>query len=110
GIGLAALGLYGPVTVHPDHDGFLYLLGPWLFPSIVAILYSFVPFRPYRGVFWNLSMQEVDMNDPVALRLVDLYKSDEARRQLWHESLKISGVLFAILGTAAFLLRDSLNW
>jgi len=110
GIGLAAAGLYGPITVNPDHNGVLYLLGPWIAPTVVALLYTFVPFRPYRGVFWAKNMHEVDEHDPVVMRLVELYKSDEARRHVWHESLKISGILFAILGTAAFLLRDSLNW
>ena len=110
GTGLAAFGLYGPVTIHPDHNGFLYLLGPWIFPTAVAILYTFVPFRPYRGVVWERNMHEVDTNDPAVMRLMELYKSDEARRHLWHETLKLSGILFAILGTAAFLLRDSLNW
>ena len=110
GIGMAAIGLYGPITVHADHNGYLYLLGPWIFPTIVAILHTLVPFRPYRGFYWGKNMREVDQHDPVVMRLVELYKSDEARRLVWHESLKISGILFAILGTAAFLLRDSLNW
>jgi len=44
------------------------------------------------------------------MRLVELYKSREARRHLWNQALKLSGVLFAILGTAAIILRDSLNW
>ena len=49
-------------------------------------------------------------NDPVVTRLSEQLNSKEARRHLWRESLKISTMLFAILGTAAFLLRDSLNW
>src|ERR1700722_4912102 len=110
GIVLAVLGLYGPVTVHPDHNGFLYLLGPWVCPSVVALIWSSVPKKPYRGVFYNQTMHDVDSNDPAVMHLVELYKSEEVRRHLWFESLKLSGILFAILGSAAFLLRDSLNW
>ena len=41
---------------------------------------------------------------------MELYKSEEARRHLCRESLELSGILFVILGTAAFFLRHSLNW
>jgi hypothetical protein len=44
------------------------------------------------------------------MRLVALFNSDEIRRHLWLESLKLSSVLFVILGTAAIFLRDSLYW
>jgi hypothetical protein len=110
GVGISAWMLYGPATVHPDHNGFLYLLAPWIIPSVVAIFYMLIPFRPYRGVVWERNMQEADTNDPAVVRLAELYKSGEARRHLLHENLKLSGILFAILGTAAILLRDSLNW
>jgi hypothetical protein len=43
------------------------------------------------------------------MRLAELFNSDEARRHLWHEALKLSTILSAILGTAALLLRNSLN-
>ena len=110
GWGLATFGLYGPITVHPDHNGILYLVAPWIIPSIVPILYTVIPFRPYRGVVYAKNMHEVDMSDPAAVRLVQLYRSDEAKAHLWHETLELSGILFLILGIAAILLRDSLNW
>jgi len=44
------------------------------------------------------------------MRLVELYKSHAARRHLWSQALKVSAILFAILGTAAIELRKSLNW
>jgi hypothetical protein len=44
------------------------------------------------------------------MRLAEIFNSSEARRHLWHESLKISTILFAVLAPAAFLLGDSLNW
>lgn len=109
GILLAAWLLYGPITVHPDHNGFLYLLAPWIFPTVLTLFWSSVPHRPYRGQIYG-GMRDVDTSDPAVMRLVELYKSKEARRHLWRESLELSGILFAILGTAAFLLRGSLNW
>lgn len=110
GIGLSAWFLYGPATVHPDHNGYMYLAGPWMFPSLWAIFYTFVHFRPYRGSPLVKTMDDVDTNDPCVMRLVELYKSDEATRRVWWESLKLSAILFGILGTAALLLRHSLNW
>ncbi len=53
----------------------------------------------------------VDTGDhPVVMRLAEVFNSDEARRHLWCETLKLSVILFAILGTSAFLLRNSLDW
>jgi len=110
GIGLAAFFLYGPIAANPDHNGFLYLLGPWICPGVAALIWSSVPHRPYRGVFYEKNTRDVDTGDPVVMRLVELYRSDEVRYHLWHETLKLSCILFLILGTAAFLLRNSLNW
>lgn len=44
------------------------------------------------------------------MRLVELYKSREARRHVWKQALTLSGILFAIVWTAAIMLRNSLNW
>ena len=106
---LALWSLYGPVARHPDHNGFLYLLAPWICPSIFSLFWSSIPHRPYRGQFYA-GLHDVDTSDPAVSRLVELYQSGEARRQLWRESLELSGTLFAILSTLAFFLRDSLNW
>jgi len=111
GLGLlfAAFGLCGPFVKHPDHNGFMCLLGPWICPTLVTLFWSSVPHRPYRGQIYT-GMHDVDASDPAVMRLVELYKSADARRHMWRESLVLSGTLFAILGSAAFLLRDSLNW
>jgi hypothetical protein len=115
-IGVAAFFLYGgPATIrNPDHNVFVYLLGPWVCPSLVALSWSALlaatPLRAFRG---SPFAEHSDVNadkDPAALRLNQLLNSDEARRHLWRETLRLSSILFAILGTAAFLLRDSLNW
>lgn len=106
---LAAFGLYGPVARHTDHNGFLYLLGPWVCPSIVTLFWSLVTHRPYRGQFYS-GLRDVDTTDPSVMRLVQLYKSSESKHHMWLGSLRLSGILFAILGSAALLLRHSLNW
>jgi hypothetical protein len=104
-MGFAALCLYGP-----EHNGFLLLLGPWLCPSIAAAFFTFLPPLPSRGFPTSSDWRGVDRGDPVVMRLVELYKSDAARRHLWSQSLKVSAILFAVLGTAAIVLRNSLNW
>jgi hypothetical protein len=108
-IGGMVLSLYGP-----DHNGFLYLFGPWLCPTLIALFLSALfarrRFRIYRGSPFAEHSYVDTGSDPVVMRLAALFNSDEIRRHLWHESLKLSGILFAILGTAAFLLRDSLDW
>lgn len=109
GIFLAGFGLLGPVAGRTDHNGFLYLLGPWVCPSVFTLLWSLLPHRPYRGQFYS-GMRDVDTNDAAVMRLVELYKSNEAKRQLWRESLRLSSILFAILGTAALWFRHSLTW
>jgi hypothetical protein len=109
GILWALWGLYGPVTKHPDHNGFLYLLAPWICPSVFALFWCSLPHRRYRGQFYA-GLHDVDASDPAVSRLVKLYRSEEARHHLWRESLALSGILFAFLAPLAFFLRDSLNW
>jgi len=73
GTGLEAYSLYGPVRVRPDHNGFLYLFGPWICPSIVAIYYTFFPWRPYRGIVFLERTGDIDVGDPVVMRLMELF-------------------------------------
>src|SRR2546426_12679235 len=63
GTGLAVFALYGPIVKRPDHNGFRYLLGPWLCPSIVAIYYMVLPFRPYRGTRFSGRPRDIDTSD-----------------------------------------------
>jgi hypothetical protein len=109
-IGLAVLSLYGPLQIYTDHNVFLYLLGPWVCFSVAALIWSSLPHRPYRGLFYQKSQRDIDTDDPAVMRLVELYKSDEIRHHLGNATLKLSGVVFAILGLAAYLLRNSLSW
>jgi hypothetical protein len=114
-IGLAAFFLFGgPVSItNADHSGFVYLLGPWVCPSLIALFFSALfaktHFKVYRGSPFS-EHSNVDTGDPAVMRLDMLFNSAEIRRHLWHESLKLSCILFAILGTAAILLRNSLYW
>lgn len=109
-VGIAAFCLYGPVPLNQDHNAFLYLLGPWLCPSVPAAFFTLLPPLPSRGTFLSGNWRSVDRVDPVVTRLVELYKSREARRHLWSQSLKVSAMLFGILGTAAIAQRSNLNW
>ena len=117
GIAAFLLSGYAPAwTGNADYNGFLYLLGPWVCPILVALFWSALwawrPFRIYRGSpFAEHHYVDTDNpSDPVVMHLQALCNSDEARRHLWREVLKLSSILFVIFGAAAFLLRDSLNW
>lgn len=112
-IAVSILLLYGSVGPGmSDHNGFVYLLGPWVFPTLIALLWLTVlaifPFRAYRGNPFAKHTYPAD--DPAVARLNALFNSAEARRHVWCESLRLSCILFAILGIAALLLRGSLNW
>jgi hypothetical protein len=107
-IGAMVLSLFGP----DDHNGFLFLLGPWVCPALFTCFWSaflaHTRSRVFRG--WPTTEHSFVDNDPVVTRLAELLNSHEARQHLWRESLKISTILFAVLAPAAFLLGDSLNW
>jgi hypothetical protein len=114
-IGIVAFLLYGPVgTGKSDHNGFAYLLGPWIFPTLIALLWSrllsWKRFRVYRGTPFAGHSYVDTGDDPAVMRLATLFNSNEARRHLWRETLKVSVILFAILGAATIVFRDSLNW
>jgi hypothetical protein len=108
-VGGMVLSLYGP-----EHNGLLFLLGPWVCPTAIALLWSALfsrrRFRIYRGNPFAAHNYVDTGDDPVVMRLADLFNSDEARRHLWHASLKVSSLVFAILAVAALLLHNSLNW
>jgi hypothetical protein len=110
GLGLAAFCLYGPIAGASDHNGFRYLVGPWICPSMIAAFHSFFPFRPYRGVIFVDRTRDIDTTDPVSMRLVSVYRSSRARLYVWRQSLKLSTILFVIMGLLALPVQHSLNW
>ncbi len=110
GLGLAAFCLYGPIAGASDHNGFRYLVGPWICFGVTAVFRSFFPFRPYRGILFVDRTHDIDTTDPASMRLVEVYRSIEARRYLWRQCLKLSAILFVIMGLLSLPVRDSLNW
>lgn len=115
GIGAFMLSGYAPEwTGNADYNGFLLLLGPWISPALIALLWSALfarkRFRIYQGSPFAKHRYVDTGDDPVAMRLAELVNSKEARHHLWRETLKMSAVLFAILGTTAIIQWSSLNW
>lgn len=110
GIGLAALSLFGPLDNRNDFTALRYPLGPCMCLAVPALVWTLHPFRPYRGSPWAGNRTDIGTNDPVAMRLVEIYRSRAAKRFLWRGALKLSCILFAILGLAAILLRKPLSW
>jgi hypothetical protein len=92
-----ALSLYGP----DDHNGFLYLLGPWVCPALFSGFWSALlarrRFRIYQGSPYSQYRFVDTGDDPVVMRLAEIFNSSEARWHLWQETLRISSILFAIL-------------
>jgi hypothetical protein len=99
GVGLGLLLLYGPITgINQDHNGLRYLLGPLIGPTVALSFLLLCPFNPYRGSAARLSgMENRDKWDPEARRLVELFRSNAARRFLVTSSMKISCVLYLFM-------------
>lgn len=97
-------------SVHANRDGFFYLLAPWLCPGMVAVFFTCVPFRPYRGLPTTGDYREVDPQDPVVMRLVALLKSSEARRRIWTHAALYSVILALASAVLAFVLRRSIRF
>lgn len=106
-IGAMVLCVYGP-----EHDGFLYLIGPWLFIYLFTLLWSIrlekQPVMILRGK--RSGKHPIAENDPAVERLAALYKSGEARRRIWRQALQLSVIVFLAVWAATFLTRDSINW
>lgn len=105
-VGVAAFGL----SVASSNNGLWIMAGACICPSAVAVFYMSFPLRPYRGNFYAKDMHDVDVSDPVVMRLVELLKSTEARRHLWSQAVKLSGILFVITWAEAIFFWGSVNW
>ena len=114
GVGLAVFMLYGPIAgPHaPDHNGLRYLIAPWICPWGAALWYYFAPFNPYGkgSVSRFAGMVDYDKRDSDAKRLVEVFRSAEARRALVRITLKISVILFVVMALITVAVRHSLNW
>lgn len=112
GVGLGLLLLYGPITgINQDHNGLRYLLGPLIGPTVALSFLLLCPFNPYRGSAARLSgMENRDKWDPEARRLVELFRSNAARRFLVTSSMKISCVLYLFMVPVIYVCWDSLKW
>src|SRR5947207_2040943 len=78
--GFVAFCLYGPVGQYSDHNGFVYLLGPWIYPNLCALLltalFARIHFRVYRGSpFAERSFVD---GDSAVMRFNELSNSEEA--------------------------------
>ena len=103
--------LFGPLGRNQDHNGIRYLLGPIVVPMFLAIYFTVFPVRPYRGMpFVRPGTRNIDISDPVTMRLVDILRSPAAKRMVWQAAAKISAVLLLSMVTLTILVRDSLSW
>jgi hypothetical protein len=85
----------------------LYLAAPCISPSILAAVLSVIRLHPYRGMVWVTKVRPVDMTDPVAVRLAELYKSDGVRRHLWLQAAKFSLILLGFIAVHQMAIQNA---
>jgi hypothetical protein len=104
--------LYGPVVQRTaDHNGFRYLLGPFVCPILPVVYQILRPFNPYRGTPAILAgMVGLDARDTDAQRLVAIFRSTEYRRFVLRTSLNMTIILFGCMLIVTLLSVRSLNW
>jgi len=104
--------LFGPIVGrNADHNGYRYLLGPFVCPLIGLALHLLAPFNPYR---WNgindRSLNRLDQRDENARRLVAIIQSPGYRRVVLAAAMRLAALLFVVLAGCAWVFRASLNW
>ncbi len=114
GLGLALVGIYGPVVGAPDHDGFRCLLLPLLSPWVPALYYKLRPIHPYSGYggrWGDLGpMIGKDERDAEAKRLVELFRSGEGQAAVMRVAMLSSMVLFVLMALVSIAFWGSLTW
>jgi hypothetical protein len=111
GFALYACSLNGPVVGKPDHNGFRYLIGPFVCALIAASFFVLRPFNPYRGPAARLAgLERADESDPEARRLVELFRSSQAHRFIWRTSAKMAVVCFLLMRLITLADRNSMDW
>ncbi|MGE5176044.1 MAG: hypothetical protein ACM3JJ_06665 [Hyphomicrobiales bacterium] len=109
---MAAVSLYGPLPARlADHNGYRYMVGPFLCPLIALGMHLAFPFNPYR---WNgpaeRSLNRLDERDEGARRLVEILQSPEYRTTAFLAAARLAGILWIVLAACAFVFRSSLDW
>jgi hypothetical protein len=111
--GVVAFLMCGGAGPFSDRNGFVCVLSPWVCPLVIVLLWSTLvsrlQIRLHRGNPFAENSR-INTRDPSVMRLEELFNSEEARRHLWRATLKLSCILFAIVGTVAILARHSLRW
>lgn len=107
---LIGLGLAAFIGFYPaDGYGLVYVLGPPLSLLAAGVAWTISPFKPYRGEHLA-KKRPVDKNDPAAMRLVELFKSDEAHAALWRAAARLTGWLLLASLAVAVIRHRPLNW
>jgi hypothetical protein len=111
GFALYVFSLNGPFVGKPDHNGYRYLIGPFVCALVAAGVFIIRPFNPYRGTAARLGgMESAGESGSAAERLVELFRSSQARRFVWQTAAKISGVCFLLMAIVTWTDRSSLEW
>lgn len=97
---------------HPN--GFYYLGGPLLAPWLMALFGIVYPRNPYRragkGILTPVGMHGLDLWDPDARRLVEIYRSPAAHRFLLRSALKTMIILVTVMLGVVAVQWNELSW
>jgi hypothetical protein len=109
---LAGFSLYGPIPVRlADHNGYRYLLGPFICPLLGLAVHLLFPLNPYRWLgYSNRSLNRLDERDEGARHLIEITHSAGYRRAAREAALSLAFLLFPLLGGCSLLFRSSLDW
>ena len=110
GMAMSIVCIFGPIVGHPDHNGVRYLMAPFIMPYVPAIYLTLRPFRPFRGIPFVTGTWDVDTSDTEVMRLVELYRSEAAKRFVWRSAVKLSVILLCSMVVLGVLVRNSLEW
>jgi hypothetical protein len=111
-VAFAIFFLYGPFG-RIDHNGTRYLLGSLIVPFVVASYFTLFPLAPYRGNpkrYGGGGTKALDRSDPESMRLLDIFRSSEAKRAVWRAAAKLSGILLGSVLVLMIFVRHSLSW
>ena len=109
---MAVFFLYGPIPARiADHNGYRYLIGPFVCPLLAALCHVLLPYNPYRSGFRSdRGIDRLDQRDEAARRLVELLRSDGCRRVVLRTAAAVAALLFPVMAGFALGFRASLNW
>jgi hypothetical protein len=104
------VGLYGRLVGEYQRNGYLFFLGPTIFPAVSLLLRLATPWNPFRVTGSRMFGSGAGEDDPDSKRLVQLLNSRTAQGFLVQTTVKLSLTLLLFMAVIAALQREPLFW